>query len=444
MAYTRRHFLQMSAAFGIGFAGLQSLAGCGGRRVHASGYGALRPDPNGIMDLPEGFTYKVISRAGETMSDGFLTPGLPDGMAAFEGPDAHTILLRNHEVNVDSDLELGAFGPDLALLDRLDSSFLYDAGTGARPCLGGVTTVVYDTRAQALVSHHLSLAGSLRNCAGGPTPWGSWITCEETVEKAGEVCAQDHGYCFEVPASATAQLVPPVPLTAMGRFNHEAVAVDPATGIVYLTEDDNEGLIYRFIPAVPGQLARGGRLQALVARDAFSLDSRNWEARTVSAGENIAVTWMDLQDTHSPEDDLRLRGFAGGATRFARGEGMWYADGKVFFACTSGGPDQSGQIWQLTPAADALTLFVEAESGGLLKNADNLTVAPWGHVIVCEDSAEDDYLVGITPEGELYRIAHNVLSNSELAGAVFSPDGSTLFVNIQYDGLTLAITGPWT
>ena len=257
MAHSRRHFLQISAAFGLGFAGLHSLVGCGKPAVRTARYGPLQRDPNGILDLPAGFSYKVIARAGQTMSDGFLVPGLPDGMATFSGPDGLTILVRNHEVNVNSDASLGAFGSDFALLSRLDPKYLYDAGTGARPCLGGVTTLVYNTRTQSVQSQHLSLAGSLRNCAGGPTPWKSWITCEETFEKAGAVSAQDHGYCFEVPASASPQLVEPVPLTAMGRFVHEAVAVDPATGIVYLTEDDNESLIYRFIPEVPGRHDQG-------------------------------------------------------------------------------------------------------------------------------------------------------------------------------------------
>ena len=429
-------------------------------------YGPLLPDPQGILNLPEGFAYRVISRTGDAMSDGFLVPGLPDGMATFRGPEGHTLLLRNHELNSNSGSYLGPFGEGQALLSALDPAFCYDAGKNQNPCLGGVTTVVYDTRQQQVVSQHLSLAGTLRNCAGGPTPWDSWITCEETVELAGEalwpvnpdacgddcmqgrgsedVMAQDHGYCFEVPANAAPHLVEPVPLKAMGRFNHEAVAVDPLTGIVYLTEDDNESLIYRFIPDVPGQLVQGGRLQALVVRDSASLDTRNWEHVAVAEGERRIVEWMDMEETDSPNNDLRLRGFEAGAARFARGEGMWYAEGKVYFACTSGGASKSGQIWVFEPGDQALTLFVEAKEAGLLTNADNLTVAPWGDVIVCEDSAEDDHLVGITPEGTMYRIAHNVGSHSELAGAVFSPDGSTLFVNLQTDGLTLAITGPWT
>jgi len=430
----------MSAAFGMGFAGLQA---CVAFKESTDGYGPLIPDPDGILDLPKGFSYKILSRVGESMSDGLLVPGLHDGMATFEGPGGRTILVRNHEVNVNSNAELGAVCSVLELLGRIDHSYLYDAGTQDRPCLGGVTTVVYDTHSQVVESHYLSLAGTLRNCAGGPTPWGTWVTCEETFESAGDVCARNHGYCFEVPASAAPQLVQPVPLKAMGRFYHEAVAVDPATGIVYLTEDDNESLIYRFIPEVPGQLAAGGRLQALVIQDAPSLDTRNWEDSAVAAGQALSVTWIDLEDVDPQEDDLRFRGHDEGAARFARGEGMWYAEGKVYFACTSGGVARSGQIWRYVPSTQQLELFIEGDGDGLITNADNLTVSPWGHVIVCEDSAGEDHLVGVTPEGNMYHLARNALSDSELAGAVFSPDGSTLFVNLQFDGLTLAITGPW-
>ena len=430
----------MSAAMGLGFAGLRA---CVVEKNPVEGYGPLIPDPNGILDLPAGFSYKSFSHAGERMSDGFFVPGLHDGMAAFAGLDGRTLLLRNHEVNVESDFGLGAFGPDMELLGSIDPSHLYDSGANDRPCLGGVSTIVYDTRTQSMESHHLSLAGTLRNCAGGPTPWDSWITCEETVITAGEVCAQDHGYCFEVPASATARLFTPVPLKAMGRFNHEAIAVDPATGIVYLTEDDNESLIYRFIPSVPGKLAEGGTLQAMVVVDAPSLDTRNWTEQSVLAGEPLHVSWIDMEEVDSPEDDLRHRGHAAGAARFARGEGMWYGHNQIFFACTSGGPSKSGQIWKYVPENEQLTLFVEGADEGLIRNADNLTISPSGHVIVCEDSPRENDLVGITPEGRIYRLARNVLSDSELAGAVFSPDGSTLFLNIQYDGITVAITGPW-
>jgi secreted PhoX family phosphatase len=318
--------------------------------------------------------------------------------------------------------------------------------------LGGTTTLVFDTATGRLDRQFLSLAGTQRNCAGGPTPWGSWISCEETTEGS-------HGYNFEVPAHPNVHLVDPVPLTAMGRFNHEAVAVDPASGIVYQTEDRENGLIYRFIPHQPGQLQQGGRLQALRFLDQPGMDARNWETQMVLPGERFAVDWVDLEDVESPEDELRLQGFyAKGAARFARTEGMWHDRQMVYFACTNGGLSRKGQIWRYYPSpyeggpGEAVypgwvELFLEPNDSSLLENADNLTVAPWGDLIVCEDDIlqlkplPGDLLVGITPDGQIYKLARSFIS--ELCGSTFSPDGSTLFVNIYDPGMTLAITGPW-
>ena len=433
----------MSGALALGFGGLQTLmTGCSRAPVPTEPYGPLVSDPEGILDLPEGFSYTVVSRAGDLMSDDFFVPGLPDGMAAFEGPDGHAIVVRNHEVNVDSRASLGPFGEQNAKFDRLSPEDLYDAGAAGSPCLGGTTTFVWDLNNRRLVSQHLSLAGTLRNCAGGPTPWNSWITCEESVERIGEACAKDHGYAFEVPAVATPGLARPVPLTAMGRFNREAVAVDPVTHVVYQTEDTNDGCIYRFLPNERENLSAGGQLQALRVADQLGLDTRNWDERLVMPGTPMAVDWVDLDDVEAPEDDLRYRAVELGAAVFARGEGMWYGNGAVYFACTNGGSAKRGQIWRLEPGGN-LELFVEPNDPGLIDNADNLTVAPWGDLIVCEDGSGEQFLVGITPEGDIYKFARNAVSESELAGATFAHDGSTLFVNIQHDALTLAIHGPW-
>lgn len=456
--FSRRHFLRTASATALGFAGLHTFLACNPRPAALPpgtiGFGGLQADPDGILDLPEGFSYRVVSRVGDLMSDGFRVPHRPDGMATFPGPNGLTLLVRNHEVGAGAPATEGPYSSGNALLNQIDQAKIYDAGVNGAPALGGTSTVVYNTRTQEVERMYLSLTGTIRNCAGGPTPWNSWITCEETTLRAGDDWLVDHGYNFEVPATADARIADPIPLIAMGRFNHEAVAVHPATSIVYQTEDRHDGLIYRFIPNTPERLIDGGRLQALVVIDRPSLDTRNWDSATVALGQTMAVRWMDVENVESPEDDLRLHGFDQGAARFARGEGMWYGNDAVYFACTNGGSNKTGQVWKYTPSPAegttdeanqpaTLELFAEPNDTALLENCDNLTVAPWGDLILCEDTTTDQNLVGITPNGEFYKVARNARGSSELAGVTFSPDGSTLFVNIQHDGLTVAITGPW-
>ena len=457
----RRSFLGMAAATTGGFLGLQGAVAANllGFDDAARGYGGLAEDPEGILDLPAGFSYRTISRWGEEMDDGLLVPHEHDGMAAFDGGPGRTILVRNHEIGVDADLGWGAFGPRLERLPLVDRSRFFDAGSGDRPVLGGTTTVVYDQRTGTVEKHFLSLAGTGRNCAGGPTPWKSWISCEEWTQKADELCAKDHGWCFEVPATDQPGLADPRPLRGLGRFNHEAIAVAPDGRCVYLTEDRNDGLLYRFVPERPGRLAEGGRLQALAVAGKPSIDLRNWidpatETPTVAPAVRLPVEWIDLEGADSPDDDLRFRGHSAGAARLARGEGMWTGKDEILFACTSGGVARIGQIWKYRPspaegfegeseAPGTLELLIEATEGGVIENADNLTIAPWGDVFVCEDGPPGNGLVRVTPKGRVDRFALNRLSGSELAGACFSPDGRTLFVNIQHQGITVAIEGPW-
>ncbi len=458
MTVSRRHFLRTAGAVSLGFSGLYHLLGCAEDGAWTGydtpfGYGPLIPDPNRVLDLPKGFSYTVVSSTGEEMHDGFLVPGLHDGMAAFPGSNGKTVLVRNHELSSGSSPKIGPFGEKNERVAPVEQT--YDPGRGDTRCLGGTTTLVYDTRERRLERHYLSLIGTLRNCAGGPTPWNSWISCEETTVRADRDLAKDHGYNFEVPATAQIGLADPVPLKAMGRFNHEAVAVDPGSGIVYQTEDRSDGLIYRFVPHRPAQLAAGGRLQALMVRDQRSLDTRNWgDSVTVAAGETLAVDWIDIENVQSPGDDLRFQGFGNGAARFARGEGMWYGKNAIYFLCTNGGKAKKGQVWRYVPSSaegmsqeqqepGRLALFVEPNNSELVENADTLTVAPWDDLILCEDGSADDFLVGVTPGGEIYKFGRNAMNQLEFAGATFSPDGSTLFVNIQSPGLTLAITGRW-
>jgi secreted PhoX family phosphatase len=482
---SRRQFVH---AIGItaGFLGLGRLlqaqppGGAGGRGApggrgnnpiqpylnEIEGYGPLIPDPKRIFDLPAGFSYKVISRSGEIMSDGLHLPGQVDGMAAFAGPDGRVILVRNHELDPPLP-QSGPFGADYYLLPKVDTSRIYDAGKG-RPHNGGTSTLVYDPVTKTTEKMFLSLSGTMHNCAGGPTPWGTWITCEEAVEGVNDNNEKEHGYNFEVPASTEMKLTVPVPLKAMGRFNHEAVAVDPRTSIVYQTEDRSDGLIYRFIPNTPRQLAAGGKLQVLAVKGRKTYETRNYPETggpTMRPNIPMAVQWLDIGDVESPKDDLRTRGAALGAAVFARGEGMWFGNNEVFFACTNGGLTQRGQIFRYrpspaegTPGEDAnpgtLELYLEPNNSALLESCDNVMVAPWGDLIICEDNAApapvvgsvtgSNYLRGVTPEGKIYTLGRNrYLNISELAGICFAPNHPTMFVNIQVPGLTLAITGPW-
>jgi secreted PhoX family phosphatase len=428
-------------------------------RSEIEGYGPLVNDPAGIFDLPRGFTYQMISRAGEAMDDGFLVPGKADGMAAFRGPGGTTLLVRNHELNP-TDLDIGAFGPGRTLASRLPREKAYDLNDNGLPLTGGTTTLVYDTRAKRLVSHHLSLAGTSINCAGGPTPRNTWLSCEETTRRAGQGLQKDHGYVFEVPARSRG-LADPIAIRGMGRFRHEAAVTDPRTGIVYQTEDVADGLIYRFLPNDRRRLAQGGLLQALALEEADA-DCRNWQQRYWRQGEWKPVHWVTLDGPDAPDDDLRLRGRRAGAALFARGEGMVFDNGEFYAACTSGGPGRLGQVMRYRPsphegrpgerdAPGRIQLFVEPSDPQLFNMVDNLAVSPWGHLFACEDKAFGaNQLKAMTPQGQIYTVGRNAAlprgaaqANTELAGVCFSPDGSTLFVNAYAPGYTLAITGPW-
>ncbi len=438
----RRTFLTNTGVASLGFLALSRCSM--NRKKNAGNLSKLTlvEDQQGYLDLPEGFRYKVISKSGNKMSDGFLVPGRPDGMGAFKGDDNECIIIRNHE-NSPAPLINSPFGPDNALFQSIDPSLLYDAGYGKNPGLGGTTTLIYDEEKQALVREYLSLAGTYRNCAGGITPWNSWITCEEDVSKTdGALIEKDHGYVFDVPV-ATAGPVAPTPIKAMGRFNHEAIAVDPKTHIIYQTEDRPDGLIYRFVPLNPEDLQQGGKLQALAIADTPGMDTRNWEHRKVNIGEKLSVKWEDLDDVLAPEDDLRYRGARSGAAIFARGEGMWYSEGSVYFACTNGGPNKFGQVFKYHIEKEQLELFAESPDKTVLHMCDNLTITPWGEALVCEDNSEVNRLHLIDKEGNIRLFGINRSSESELTGAVFSPSGKTLFVNVQNNGETVAITGPW-
>ncbi len=450
----RRRFLQSIIAATAGSA-LPSTS-----RSDSAAAG-LRADPRRIIDLPPGFGYRVLSRAGDLMDDGFRVPGAHDGMAAFPGADGRVILVCNHEMNPGW-FEGSPFGGWYAELDERVRARLYDRGDDRTPGLGGTTTTIYNPATGEVERRFLSLAGTEINCAGGATPWSSWLSCEECFEAPGTRFSgfrivtrnRHHGYVFEVPANATG-LVEARPIRAMGRFEHEACAVHERTGIVYMTEDRFHGLFYRYIPDKPGRLADGGRLQALALAGTGSVMTHNWSTTpSMPLDVPIDTAWVDLQDVDPIKNDLRLRGAAAGAATFARGEGLCNAGDGFAFTCTIGGPARAGQVFMYTPGpaegtrAEAdrpgkLRLIAESDRHSLLQNCDNLTMAPWGDLVVCEDTLHHCGLVGIRPDGSQYAIADNPYTGSELAGVCFSPDGETMFVNIQYPGMTLAITGPW-
>lgn len=418
MTLSRRKFFTLAGTGTAGALILSPLQAFYAKRAFAAGpYGSLQTDPLGVLDLPAGFSYVRLSETGQPMSDGYIVPGGHDGMGAFAGANGNTILVRNHELGPTSSNGVGA-----------PSGNKYD--TQGR---GGTTTLVVSSN-RTLISHYGSLAGTYRNCAGGRTPWGSWLSCEESFETGNK----KHGYVFEVPSSATG-FVTPVPLVAMGRFNHEAAAVDPNTGYVYMTEDRSDGLLYRFVPNTRNNLSSGGALYALRI-------SAKPQANTTTGfivGQSHAVNWVRITNPDPANDTIRATGFNLGAAKFARGEGIFYSNGDIYFSCTSGGSAGVGQIWRYTPATETLRLYIQPNNASILDFPDNIAVAPNGDLFLCEDGGGTDFIVGVTPTGSLYKFARNALNSNELTGVCFSPNGQIMFVNMQTPGITFAISGPW-
>jgi secreted PhoX family phosphatase len=442
----RRRFLGLAGALAVSgpLEAFSRNAERAGSSPSVAGLGPLGPvkdDATGLtlLDLPVGFRYTTFSWTGDPMEGGVKTPPMHDGMAAFAaGPD-RLRLVRNHEVRRDT----GAFAPGDA----------YDPAAG-----GGTTTLEFDTKAGRLVSTRASLVGTFYNCAGGPTPWGSWLTCEETTVSAGEGrLTKPHGFIFEVPSAGPGR---PVPLEAMGRFTHEAVAVDPSTGIVYETEDRTIAGLYRFLPKTRGKLGEGGRLEMLAVEGKARFDLR----RGLRVGEEMPVAWVGIEEPGRVHYDPDLRdghgvfsqGAAKGAARFARLEGAWFGEGHLVFTSTSGGAAGRGQVWQLDPARARLKLLYESPGEADLDGPDNLCVSPRGGLVICEDGENEQFLRVLTRDGRLLSFARSRVvlrgerngisgdfADQEFAGACFSPDGRWLFVNVQTPGITFAVTGPW-
>ena len=410
-----------------------------------------------LLLLPEGFRYRTFSWAGTELHDGHVVPASADGMGVVDQQGNRVTLVRNHELQ-------GASGP------IGDPAMAYDSMPG------GTTTLVFDTAREELVDSWVSLGGTLYNCAGGVTPWGTWLSCEEAplspelfhlpkprkqiwwdVDHA----SREHGFVFEVPATGVAR---PEPILEMGQFYHEAVAFDPATGIAYMTEDNgpNAGF-YRFIPREPGRLQAGGRLQMM------RVDQRPDMTDYLILGQEMNVGWVDIEEPtrgftpgNRNGDGVASQGLAAGASRFVALEGCCFSEGTVYFTSKLGGRAMAGYVLAYEPAREKIRMVYESDGHKLFSGPDNIIVSPRGGLVICEDRLtvhkEAQILAGLTPEGEFFRfcqvnpklrgshLGHDLADTalvSEWAGATFSQDGQWLFVNIYSPGVTIAITGPW-
>ncbi len=409
------------------------------------GYGRLR-DAGPELSLPEGFEYRVLSAEGSVMSDGNIAPPKHDGMCAFPMANGNIRLIRNHEVAANPSPNAAIGDPEAA----------YDVGAG-----GGTTSLEIDPNTREVIRDFVSLNGTWRNCSGGPTPWGSWLSGEEAFFGQESGFGKPHGYMFDVPVTReTTEYTEP--LVEMGRFVHEAVAVDPTSGIVYQTEDHFRAGFYRFLPnepyrgaSNPGDLRAGGRLQMLAMRDRKQYDTKERQR----VGRTLPTYWIDIRFPNplggpAAFNNVFTQGFEDGAARFSRLEGCWYDDGLVYFVATDGGNRELGQVWQYEATGDdegALTLIYESRSRGALKRPDNMCVSPRGCIMLCEDAnLTRQYVRGLTKEGRLFDVVGCRINFGELAGVTFSPDGKTMFCNTLGDpvrspppAMTFAIWGPW-
>lgn len=459
---SRRNFLGGTAATGLGFVfagsgSLEPFSRAAAATRPALGYGALLPDPRGVLALPEGFSYTLVARSGMTPTDeGGTHPSDPDGIGVFAGLAGASILITNHENS-------GSEPYPVPVTEGLT----YDPGA-----IGGTSTITVDAAGNRM-GQYTSLAGTDNNCAGGITPWGTWLTCEETESRVGDQGnTMNHGYVFEVdPVSRDANLgKSAVPLKFMGRYSHEAVAVDPSTSAVYLTEDASSpnGLYFRWTPPVgftPGkgalrELAQsdtGDTAGALQAMSCFQGSTHVPDlAQATQPGTRYRVTWVEVPDRDATTTSVRRQFDDEQITRSRKLEGQWWADGGAYFvssfARTTDGSANAhdGQVWFYDPASESITLktifgvnTTTDVDGNNFDGPDNITVAPQGGLILAEDGNGVSHLVGVTSQGKSYALARNDFNDSEFCGPAFSADGNTLFVNIQSPGFTLAVTGPW-
>ncbi|MBK9426470.1 MAG: DUF839 domain-containing protein [Gammaproteobacteria bacterium] len=456
-----------------------------------SPYGLPAPTPDRatglpLLKLPPDFSYTSAGWSGDPMSDGYPTPDRHDGMGVIHtGPGGDITLIRNHERGLIAPGKPMPFigGPATPCYDNLVLPGRI-AGSG-----GGTTALRF--REGELIDARATLAGTLVNCSGGPTGFGSWLSCEEIVLRGSPIGARDHGWVFEVPAPefgpASAR-----PIRDMGLMRHEATARDPATGLIYLTEDNGaHSGFYRFTPhdraARIGALEAGGRLAMLkvVGRD-------NADLTEPEIGATFAVEWVSIPDPDADPERLEapapglpkirgagksgpfLQGEARGAAGFSRGEGCHYHQGVIYMVDTSGGAAGSGAVWayQDEPAQGSdrgtLTAIFVAPDEATADSPDTIAISPRGGLLLCEDGSGrgdgngvlGNRMLGLDATGRTFGFAENNLvldrapptrswiapgdyRRMEFTGACFDPGGRWLFVNIQTPGITFAITGPW-
>lgn len=476
---SRREFLRRAGISAVGLAALAGpfqgvvarsarAAGSLGVAPNNGGYGPIGPVADLTDDvvrlyLPEGFQYRSFAPTGTLTSDGVITPGRHDGMAAFPWGDGRYRLVRNHEVN----------GPGTAFGNRTRA---YD-----KMALGGTTTLEV-TPSAGSVQSWVSANGTQMNCAGGATPWNSWITAEETVNGPdvgpdftgadNSLLDRQHGYIFDVPVEwGPGEHRKPKPIRAAGRFAHEAVDVDPATGILYQTEDNFNFAsgFYRYIaprnPMEAKKLHDGGKLEMLKVEGVSNANLHQGQIPGVTYG----VEWVSIDDPDptfpaGTTNDQAIvyvgdQGRAKGAANFSRLEGIFFDSGKIYLVSTQGGDtpagerppsgfgDGFGQLWVYDTSEETLTLLFESPSRTVLELPDNLCVSPQKTLLLCEDGPIENFMRGVTQGGDIFDFAMNAIQGrqaEEFAGATFSPDGEVLFVNIQAsNGITFAIWGPW-
>ena len=414
------------------------------RRGPSPDYGPLEEVLDGttglpLLKLPRGFSYFSFGMTGDPMIDGKPTPGGHDGGAVIPLDDrGNVVYIRNHELAYSANATYQySFAPPENTYDH-----------GQAP--GGTTNVYFNERTGKYQRTEATLSGTIRNCAGGPTNWGSWLTCEETLEDPSSRSSklqQTHGWVFDVPAAGKAI---PSPIKALGRFVHEAAAVT-WDGIVYETEDANSSGLYRMLPNDVHDLHAGGVLQMLKIVGHPNLDT----GKGIPVGQEFQVEWVNIEN---PERNVYRQGADQGGAKFVRGEGMWLGgDGFIYFISTSGGATGNGQVWALHPEHNKLFLLFDSPSREVLSNPDNVVVSPRGGLVLCEDGANfGQFMRGLTTDGVIFDFAQNNVifekprhgfqgdfREIEWAGACFTPNGQWLIASIQYPGITFAIRGPW-